>query len=83
MNKSEFEDHMNEVFGDFIKDGSFEFTPEALEYGLEVIGYLCVEIEINLSDVKDHEDEIQSLRRIQAVAKMLSIACDKYNLRIE
>jgi hypothetical protein len=82
MSVTEFEEHMRESFSEFCEGDSFVFSERALLHGLDLIGELAMEVEDNLCGIKDHAKDIKMLRQMQAVSRMLSIACEKYDLRI-
>ena len=82
MSVSEFEEHMRESFSEYCEGDNFVFSEAALIYGLDLIGLLSMEIEDDLSGLKDHVRDVKILRRIQAISRMLGIACEKYDVRI-
>lgn len=82
MSTSEFEEHMKVSFSEYCEGDSFVFSEEALLHGLDLIGVLSMEVEDNLCGIIDHATDVKMLRQMQAVSRMLSIACETYELRI-
>ena len=81
METDEFEKHVQEVFNEFIVGDSFVASEEALIEGLRALSYLSMETEVNLGDIKGYDEEINSLRKMQAVAQMLLISLGKLDIR--
>lgn len=82
MSVSEFEEHMRMSFSEFCEGDTFVFSERALLHGLDLLSELAMEVEDNLEGIADFARDVKMLRQMQAVARMLSIACEKYDLRI-
>ncbi len=85
MEDDEFEGHMKEAFQpDFYEKGSLIFSESALRHGLELLSFLALEVEDELDAWKGKGKAlvVDKLRRAQAIAAMLSIALDKYDVKI-
>lgn len=79
MDESEFDQHMRTVFEPkFYEDGKFVYTKEALIHGLDTLSYDSFSIEMHLVEnaayFKGRFTILETLRKMQALASMLSIA---------
>lgn len=87
MSESEFEFHMQQVFKpDFYAADNFIFSEEALAFGLDYLADKSVELEMHLDEETNYFQGkfalMDELRRMQAVASMLAIACEVHSVRI-
>lgn len=85
IEESEFASHMRTVFEPHhYESGHFVFSKDALKHGLDTLSYDSFEIELALREEAPYfsgKFTIQeTLRKMQALASMLSIALEKYDL---
>lgn len=85
IEESEFDSHMRTVFEPHhYENGRFVFSKDALKHGLDTLSFDSFEIELALREEAPYfsgKFTIQeTLRKMQALASMLSIALEKYDL---
>jgi hypothetical protein len=84
---TEFEQHMKAVFEPHhFEDGQFVFSVGAMKHALDSISFSAMEVEIYLRENSQYFQGkfsiLDSLRQMQAVASMMSIAIEKYDVQI-
>jgi len=87
MPTSEFDQHMRTVFEPHHYDnGQFVFSVGAMKHALDMISFESMDLEnylrTNSQYFQGKFSILDTLRKMQATASMLSIAIEKYDVRI-